>query len=82
MSKYQYLEPVKEIPKRTNVKLFAKIVQEFLDSKEEKFRVKPEIFSDRTHQYRTTAFQRYIRVHNIPIKASCINDIIYLEKVS
>ena len=81
MSKYQYFEPVEQIPKRTNVKLFAKIIQEFLDSGKTKGQIKPEIFEDKSHNYRTTALQRYVRVHNIPIRVSCINDVIYLEKV-
>jgi hypothetical protein len=76
----EYFEPVKEIPIRSNVKLFADILQRFLDSKFKLVKMNSKLFENNSHLYRTTALHRYVKVHNIPIRVYCINDEIYLEK--
>ena len=76
----EYFEEVEQIPRRSNEKLLLDITQRFLDSKLKIAKLNPTIFKDKSHGYRATALQRYVKVHNIPIKVTCINDIIYLEK--
>jgi predicted transposase YbfD/YdcC len=77
----EYFTSVDQIPRRTNVKLFADIIQRFLNSNLKIAKLDPKLFRDKSHNYRANALQRYVRVHNIRVRIYCINDEIYLEKI-
>ena len=80
MSELEYFTEINQIPKRTNKKVFDDIISKFLDSRLKIAKLSPKVFADRTHSYRASALQRYVKVHSIPVKVYCINDQIYLEK--
>ena len=76
----EYLTEIDKVPKRSNMKLYSEILQQFLDSKMKIAKVDSKIFANRTPIYLGNCLHRYVKLHDIPVKVHHISGIIYLEK--